>query len=393
MKKTGLIWSDEFTKFNLGEGHPMNSRRMDVPYQLFRNLPSMNQQSIEIISPDPASDSNLTRFHSTDYVKMMKSLSTAGAGFYGRFGLGTGDCPVFPGMQLISSLIVGGAIEGAKRIMNGEVQQAFSLMAGLHHAFSERASGFCYYNDIVVTIKYLQEEFGIDRLLYIDTDVHHGDGVLDAFYESKRVLGISIHESGQFIFPGTGLSDEIGKGDGIGHSINVPLFPGTWDDQYIEIFEKIVPCIWEEYDPEFVIWQCGADGHYQDLLGHLNLTTNLYGYLGRRIAELSGKRSTKGRLLLLGGGGYNPDSVARVWMTTLAAIMDVDLPELSPQEWVDYCKKTYDLKVNPRLADEKINRKSVDRHLLIEEANNQYLQVLIEEIVESSTWKNCISEF
>jgi len=392
MKKTGFIWSDEFTKFNLGEGHPMNSRRMDVPYQLFRNLPNMNQQIIEIYSPDPASESNLTRFHSPEYVKMMKSLSAAGNGFYGRFGLGTGDCPVFPEMQKVSSLIVGGALEGAKRVMTGDVQQAFSLMGGLHHAFSERASGFCYYNDAVITIKYLQEEFGIDRLLYIDTDVHHGDGVLDAFYESKSVLGISLHESGQFIFPGTGLSDEIGREEGLGYSINMPLFPGTWDDQYIEIFEKIIPCIWEEYDPEFVIWQCGADGHFGDLLGHLNLTTNLYDYLGRRIAELSGKGSTKGRLLLLGGGGYNPDSVARVWMTILTAIMDLDLPKVSPKEWVDYCKKNYDLKVNPRLADEKIDPKSIDRHRLIEEANKQYLQILIEELIDSSTWSKCIGD-
>ncbi|MHA1206621.1 MAG: hypothetical protein ACTSSO_03510, partial [Candidatus Hodarchaeales archaeon] len=138
-------------------------------------------------------------------------------------------------------------------------------------------------------------------------------------------------------------------------------------------------------------WQCGADGHFQDLLGHLNLTTNLYEYLGRRIAELSDKGSTKGRLLLLGGGGYNPDSVARVWMTILAAITDVDLPEFSPQKWVDYCKKTYDIKVSPQLSDLKIDPKSIERHTLIEEANNQYLQVLIEEITESSTWRNCIS--
>ena len=393
MKKTGFIWSDDYTKYNLGEGHPMNSQRMDIPYQLFMNLPDMNQQIIEKFSPVLASESDLLRFHSSAYVKMMKSLSKAGAGFYGRFGLGSGDCPVFPEMHEVSSLIAGGALEGAKRIMNGEVRQAFSMMGGLHHAFSERASGFCYYNDIVITIKYLQEEFGIERLIYIDTDVHHGDGVLDAFYNSKKVLGISFHESGQFIFPGTGLSDEIGGGNGIGYSINMPLFPGTWDDQYIDLFEKIVPCIWEEYDPEFVIWQCGTDGHFKDFLGHLNLTTNLYEYLGKRIAELSGKGSTKGRLLLLGGGGYNPDSVARVWMTIFAAIMDIDLPEDSPQEWIDYCKDKYDLKVEPRLADAKINSKSIDRHILIEEANNQYLQVLKEEISNSSIWKNCIGEF
>ncbi len=389
MKKTGIIWSDQFTNYNLGEGHPMNTRRLDIPYQLYRNLDFLNNPSFTEFTPVEASEDDLLRFHSKNYIKMVKSLSKAGDGYYGRYGLGTGDCPVFPEMHESSCLIVGGTLEGTKRIMNNEVNQAFSLMAGLHHAFEEQAAGFCYYNDAVIAINYLQEEYGIERILYIDTDVHHGDGVLGAFYSSKNVLGVSIHESPQFLFPGTGLSDEIGREDGLGYTINIPLFPGTWDDLYIELFEGIIPCIWKEYDPEFIIWQCGADGHFGDILGHLNLTTNLYNYLGRRISELSSDCSANGRLLLLGGGGYNPDSVARVWMATLAGISGVSLPEFSPTNWIDYCKNVYELDVSPKLNDDKLDPQKIERHILINEANSQYLQVLKEEIQEAGVWRKC----
>ncbi len=389
MKKTGFIWSDQYTNYSLGEEHPMNTKRLDVPYQLFRRLKFVEDNIVKVYTPNTASESDLLRFHSERYIKMVKSLSKAGDGYYGRFGLGTGDCPVFPEMHDVSSLIVGGTIEGAKRIMNGDIQQSFSLMAGLHHAFAERAAGFCYYNDAVITIKLLQEEYGLERILYIDTDVHHGDGVLDAFNTSNKVLGISIHESPQFLYPGTGLSDEIGEQEGLGYSINLPLFPGTWDDQYIDLFERVVPCIWQEYDPEFIIWQCGADGHFGDILGHLNLTTNLYNYLGKRIRELSDNCAANGRLLLLGGGGYNPDSVARVWMAILAGITGKTLPELSPQEWIGYCKNTYQLEVNSRLADEKQDPLKIEKHVMIEDANSQYLQVLREEINESNIWNSC----
>ncbi len=389
MKKTGIIWSDRFTKYNLGEGHPMNARRLDIPYQLYKNLDFHDNHSIVDFTPVEASEDDLLGYHSKNYIKMVKSLSKAGDGYYGRYGLGTGDCPVFPEMHESSCLIVGGTLMGTDLIMNDEVDQAFSLMAGLHHAFEERAAGFCYYNDAVIAIKHLQEVYGIDRVLYIDTDVHHGDGVLSAFYSSKNVLGLSIHESPQFLFPGTGLSDEIGKEEGLGYTINIPLFPGTWDDLYMDLFESIIPCIWKEYDPEFIVWQCGADGHFGDILGHLNLTTNLYNYLGKRISELSDDCSANGRLLLLGGGGYNPDSVARVWMTILAGISGISLPEFAPQEWIDYCKKTYQIDVSTKLTDDKLDPLKIERHSLINEANSQYLQVLKEELQEVGVWNQC----
>jgi len=389
MVKTGIIWSDKYAQYNLGETHPMNPRRLLVPFHLFKSLKIFELPQIHTFTPHPASESHLSLFHTSEYIKAVKVLAEIGGGTRLKYGLGTGDCPVFPEMHEASRFIVGGTLEGVKRIQKGEVQQAFALLGGLHHAFAERAAGFCYYNDVVIAIKYLQQEYGINRVLYIDTDVHHGDGVLDAFYNDSNILGISIHESGQFIFPGTGYSNEIGKNDGIGYSINIPLFPGTWDDLYIKIFENIIPCLWEEFDPEFIIWQCGADGHSRDILGHLNLTTKVYKYLGRRIAELSRGCSAQGKLLLLGGGGYNPDSVARAWLASLVGITGIELPVSSPTEWIDFCDQEFNLKVSPLLQDEPIDIKKIDKPAMIEEANYQYLQVLKEELQDILIWKKC----
>jgi len=309
-------------KYSLGDVHPMNSRRLDIPYQLFRSLNFLDDQIVKFFTPEPASENDLIRFHTEKYIKMVKALSKAGDGYYGRYGLGTGDCPVFPEMHEVSQLIVGGALEGVKRIMAGEVDQVFSLMAGLHHAFAERAAGFCYYNDAVIAIKLLQEEYGLERILYIDTDVHHGDGVLGAFYDSKKVLGISIHESPQFLFPGTGLSDEIGEGEGVGYSINMPLFPGTWDEQYKEMFEQIIPCIWESYNPEFVIWQCGADGHFGDVLGHLNKNIADTKYVTFNSTAISISSSTTEYTMPSDVSEAARDNQLRVWLAQTSTSSD-----------------------------------------------------------------------
>ena len=371
----------------------MNPRRLQIPYQLFKNLNLFESPDIQILTPSPATDSDILLYHSLPYLKAMKALSEAGGGTRLRMGLGTGDCPVFPEMHEAARLVVGGALEGVKRIQNGDVQQAFAILGGLHHAFSERAAGFCYYNDVVIAIKYLQQKYGMKRILYLDTDVHHGDGVLSAFYGDKKVLTISIHESGRYLFPGTGHHDEIGENEGVGYTINIPFFPGTWDDLYIMTFENIVPCIWEAFDPEFVIWQCGADGHYKDFLGHLALTTKVYSYLGKRIAELSQQGSTRGRLLLLGGGGYNPDSVARVWLAILASITSIEIPKTSPPEWIDFCLQEFNFNVSSHLEDPKLDWKKLDGYPFIEdeilEATYESIRYLKKVLSNIPDWKSC----
>ncbi|MFW9853910.1 MAG: acetoin utilization protein AcuC [Candidatus Thorarchaeota archaeon] len=389
MPPSGIIWSETYTRYKLGDEHPMHPRRLVIPFRLFESLNFFKIHSIKQFEPQPAPEADILRFHTPGYVQAVKD-SAQTSGNHLRYGLGTGDCPVFPEMHEISRIIVGGALEGVKRIQNGDVKIAFSLLGGLHHAFAQRAAGFCYYNDVVIIIKYLKEKFNLERILYIDTDVHAGDGVLDAFYEDQGVLGISIHESPQFIFPATGFSNEIGEGIGRGYTINVPIFPATWDDLYIKMFEKVVPCLSNEFDPEFVIWQCGADGHYRDYLGHLNLTTKTYQHLGQRIAELSQQSRAEGKLLMLGGGGYNPDSVARVWLTTLAAVLGKELPTETPEDWRQFCENTYNIKGSTLIHDPPVGPQDVDRPALVEEANTQYLQVLREELQGTGIWENCV---
>lgn len=388
MPASGIIWSETYTKFKLGDDHPMHPRRLVVPYKLFESLDFFNMHNIKQFEPQAAPEADILRFHTPAYVEAVKNCAQTGESHL-RYGLGTGDCPVFPEMHEISQFIVGGALEGVTRIQNGDVKVAFSVLGGLHHAFAQRAAGFCYYNDVVIIIKYLKEKYGLERILYIDTDVHAGDGVLDAFYADKGVLGISIHESPQFIFPATGFSNEIGEGTGRGYTVNVPIFPATWDELYIEMFEKIVPCLWKEYDPEFVIWQCGADGHCRDDLGHLNLTTRTYAHLGHRIAELSQKSSAQGKLVMLGGGGYNPDSVARVWLTTLAAVLGKEVPTETPKVWREFCENTFNIKSSTLIQDPPIGPPDVDRPTLVEEANAQFLEVLQEELKETGVWETC----
>jgi acetoin utilization protein AcuC len=391
--KTGIIWSDRFLDYNLGEGHPMNTKRLIVPYKLLESALFRLSDILVFDQFQPASDDEIQLFHTPDYLKAMKISSKEGGKPQWKFGLGTEDCPIFPGMHESSSLIVGGVLEGVNRILKGDVLQAFCVLGGTHHAFPDRAAGFCYYNDAVIAIKHLQKHVGIERVLYIDTDVHHGDGVLKAFHQDESVLCISIHEHGHFNFPGSGHSDEIGEGKGKGYTINIPLFPGTWDDLYLRTFEQIIPCLWEEFDPEFIIWQCGADGHYDDVLGHFALTTKMYHSLSSRIAELSKNCKANGKLLLLGGGGYNPDSAARIWLTTIAGLSGIKLPLESPPGWVNFCYQNFNLKVSPLLEDTPLDPKSLDGYPFIEEeiedATKRSLQTLLEAIKNLSMWKKC----
>ncbi|MFX1508033.1 MAG: acetoin utilization protein AcuC [Promethearchaeota archaeon] len=404
--KTGLIWSPDYTTFKLGEGHPLNNRRFIILNHLLNFFGIFDRSDVIQINPPQATEEELLLFHTEEYIQVMKELSIAkttwGPSRGLEYGLGTGDCPIFPDMHKLTSLVVGGTLEGAKKILAGDIQQAFAVLAGMHHGFPDRASGFCYYNDIGVTIQYLLRQ-GVNRILYLDTDVHHGDGVLEAYYESKNVLGISIHESGHFNFPGTGFPVEIGKNEGRGYTINLPLLPGTSDELYIQLFESIIPCLWEKFDPEFVIWQSGVDGHFKDVLGHLNLTTDVYKYLGSRVHELSQKGRTKGRLLVLSGGGYNPESTSRANFAIITSLLGInnEIPPKSPQEWVDFCYNELNIEVQTMLWDENITDYSIDEKIdfssiyrpsFVRDSIHSILHELKEALKTTNVWNGCLKD-
>jgi acetoin utilization protein AcuC len=239
-------------------------------------------------------------------------------------GLGTDDNPIFFGMHEAASLICGGSIRAAREIAEGRADRAVNLAGGLHHAMPGRAAGFCVYNDCAVAIAWLLEQ-GYERIAYVDVDVHHGDGVQAAFYDDPRVLTVSLHQHPLTLWPGTGWPAELGKGTGEGFSVNVPLPPGTRDAGWLRAFHGVVPSLLEEFQPQILVSECGADTHAEDPLANLELTVDGHRATYQAMRELA-ERVAGGNWLVLGGGGYALFRVVpRSWTHLLATVLDRDL--------------------------------------------------------------------
>lgn len=276
--------------------------------------------------------------HAPEYIDIVKKVGASGkeSELSYSFGIGFGDNPAFKGMHEASSLVAGSSILAADLVMTGEVDHAINIAGGLHHALRNRASGFCVYNDVACAIAHASKTYGI-KVAYIDTDAHHGDGVQWAFYNRADVLTISLHESGRFLFPGTGFVDEIGEGEGQGFSVNVPLEPGTGDDLFVRAFNEIVPPIVRAFKPDLIVAQNGCDTHYTDPLAQLNLTTGAYETLYSTIHELA-HEVCGGKLVALGGGGYQIYQVVpRAWSLLSAELAGIALDDHTPGPWQELC--------------------------------------------------------
>ncbi len=216
--------------------------------------------------------------------------------------------------------------------MSGRLSHSFNPSGGLHHAHPERASGFCIFNDPAIVIAYLKSKHRLKRIVYLDIDAHHGDGVMYGYYDDPAVLDIDFHESGNFLFPGTGFSEETGRGDGRGLKLNIPLPPSTGDQAYLEAFRDIVPSSVRDFKPEIILVQCGADGHIDDRLAHLRLTTHVYSEVVGQMHRLA-HELCDGRLLLFGGGGYTLANVPRVWTVAFSGLAEKSLDDIIPAQW------------------------------------------------------------
>ena len=278
------------------------------------------------IEPEPATRKELEIFHSADYLDVLELAND------GRFnvgwltmGLGTGDCPVFEGVNEYGVLSTGATLTGAKEILSGDAQIAFNPSGGLHHAMAGRASGFCYINDVALGCLYLANNGR--KVLYLDVDVHHGDGVQAACYDRDDVMTVSLHQTGQTLFPGTGFEDEIGKNAGRGYSVNVPLPPGTYDEIYINAFKNVVLPLIESYKPDVFVCQLGADGLLGDPLASFCLTNNAY------VEVISELLKFDRPILATGGGGYNIENTVRAWSRAWATLCgDAKADELKDKE-------------------------------------------------------------
>jgi acetoin utilization protein AcuC len=325
--KTGLIWDEKFLDYNFGPQHPLRPIRVKLTYDLIRYEGILEQRSIEVIKPRLASREEILLFHEEDYVRLVEQYSNKGSGL-----LDMGDTPAFKGCYEATSLAVGASIVGADEVMSGRLSHTFNPSGGLHHAHPERASGFCIFNDPAVVIAHLKSRYKLKRVVYLDIDAHHGDGVMYGYYDDPAVLDVDFHESGNFLFPGTGFPDEIGKGEAQGLKLNIPLPPSTGDEAYLDAFEQIVPDALKKFRPEIILVQCGADGHIDDRLAHLRLTTKVYNEVVTQMHDLAHELCS-GRLLLFGGGGYTLTNVPRVWTVAFSTLAGVKASDDIPSEW------------------------------------------------------------
>jgi acetoin utilization protein AcuC len=321
--KAAFVYSDDFARFSYGSSHPLKPIRLKLTYELIKACGLLTASDPRLIEPSFASLEDLLTFHSRDYIDILRAVNSgepaAGAEAY---GLGDGDNPVFPGMFDWSRLVAGASLKAAELVDSGEAAIAFNIAGGLHHALASRASGFCYINDPVLAIMRLVNRGR--KVAYIDIDAHHGDGVQAAFYGTDRVLTISLHETGEMLFPGSGSEQETGEGAGSGYSVNVPLPPETDDELFVHAFTEVVPPLVEWFKPDIVVSQLGVDTFVSDPLAHLNVTTNGFCRMVAMIKALAPK------WVALGGGGYDITNVARAWTLAWAIMNDVDAPEEIP---------------------------------------------------------------
>jgi acetoin utilization protein AcuC len=284
-----------------------------------------------------ADDSLLELVHAAQYIEAVKNVAHTSSAQRARYGLGTDDNPVFPGMHDASALVVGASMAAADAVWSGTAQHAANMAGGLHHAMRARASGFCLYNDVAVAIAHLLE-LGAQRVAYVDVDAHHGDGVQAAFYDDPRVLTISMHEHPSTLFPGTGLPEESGAAGAEGMSVNLALPAGTRDESWLRGFDAVVPPLLSAYAPQILVTQHGCDSHALDPLAHLMLTVDGQRAAGEALHRLA-HRHADGRWLLFGGGGYAVvDVVPRIWTHLLAeaAHQPISPDTETPREWRAY---------------------------------------------------------
>lgn len=322
--RTAFIYTDRYADYDYGLAHPLKILRLKLTYELIRAYGLLSLPSMRLVETREATEEELSLFHSQDYLDVLKRGSQGSpVGDSFMYGLGPGDNPIFEGLWEWSLLAAGASIQGAQLVVEKEADIAFNIAGGLHHALGARASGFCYVNDPVIVILRLLNRG--KRVAYIDIDAHHGDGVQRAFYGTNRVMTISLHESGSFLFPGSGFEHEMGEGEGMGFSINVPLHPFTDDETYLWAFEEVVLPLIGEFKPEVMVTQLGVDTFYSDPLAHLCLTTNGYTKVIEKLKDISIP------WVALGGGGYEVANVAKAWTLAWAIMNDVDLNDDLPQ--------------------------------------------------------------
>jgi acetoin utilization protein AcuC len=300
---------EALARYGFGQGHPFGPDRMDVFWQ--RMIDSGLDRRVEVCEPVDATREDLLRFHTADYVERVIRQSKTGEGY-----LDLGDTPAFPGVFEAACAVVGSVLDALARLRDGRADAAFVPIAGLHHAARDGASGFCVFNDCGVAIETARALYGIRRVAYVDIDAHHGNGVFYAFEADPDLIFADLHEDGRYLYPGTGASHETGRGEAAGTKLNIPMRPEAGDEDFFEAWERVEAHL-AKFPCELTLLQCGADSLAGDPITHLRYSEAAHRHAAGRLRAIAGP----GRLLALGGGGYNRDNLARAWTAVVEAML------------------------------------------------------------------------
>jgi acetoin utilization protein AcuC len=331
-----LVWEPGLGAYDFGPGHPMQPVRVRLSVALARAAGMLDDPAVTLTAAPALSDEELARTHRPELIAAVRRYgadpSLAWSPEASRYGIGP-DTPAFPGMHEASAAVCGASVAAARAVRSGAALHAFAPAGGLHHATAERCSGFCVYNDCSAAIAALLDD-GAARVAYVDVDVHHGDGVQWNHYDDRRVLTCSIHESGRYLFPGTGFVEELGAGDAAGTSVNVPMPPFSGTAEWLAALREAVIPVVEAFAPDVLVTQSGADSHHLDPLAHVETTIDVFPAMWADLHALA-HRVCDGRWVALGGGGYQPYAVVpRAWASVLAEMLERPVDGPLPEAWV-----------------------------------------------------------
>lgn len=347
-----LVRSSAAVTYDLGEGHPMRAIRAELTVRLAAALGVLGRPVWQVRDAQPARDAELTLVHDEAYVAMVRAADRMPPAFLAAYaGLATEDTPVIPGLHDAAAGVVGATLAACQAVWSGEAAHAVNLGGGLHHAMPGHASGFCVYNDAAVGIADLLRA-GCARVAYVDLDAHHGDGVEAIFAADPRVLTVSLHQDGRTLFPGTGVSTDVGAPGAEGFTANVPLPPGTSDAPWLRSLSALLPVL-RAFAPEVLVTQCGCDAHLRDPLSDLAVTVEGF-TVAYELMHALAHEICAGRWVVLGGGGYDIGSaVPRAWTQLLAVCSGGALPAGTPVPagWRQESAATTGLAAPPRLGD------------------------------------------
>ncbi|MFD1038161.1 acetoin utilization protein AcuC [Virgibacillus byunsanensis] len=371
--KAGFVFSDTLLNYHFHSDHPFNQKRVLLAKELLEDTEMLNKH--DIIEPRRATDDELALFHDWSYINAVKKASNGKLSNEEalEFGIGTEDTPIFEDMHEASSYLVGATLTAVDAVLDGKVEHALNLGGGLHHGFKRKASGFCIYNDGAVAIKYIRQKYDL-KVLYVDTDAHHGDGVQWAFYEDPNVCTFSIHETGRYLFPGTGNVNERGIKEGHGYSFNIPIDAFTEDESFLEVYENAFKGIVDFFKPDIIVTQNGADAHTYDPLTHLCGTMEIFERIPLLAHELA-HQYCEGKWIAIGGGGYDiwrvvPRAWAQIWN-----VMKMGQPQSGPipDSWLTKWQDQAPITLPPYWHDDKGIVPTIPRKQEISEKNNKLL--------------------